>query len=148
MLGSCCMNSAQLPPSQSVRCVSAVLLNSHLMSPWYLEIITCSRVRRAPAASDCRLGVVTQWRRYAVHTMTSYDTPDRFGQELVHVKLVKADPDSQLSLPSLGQHRPVLLQYCNRKQCHSQFIKPYLRQFCLFYSFLHDHQSLSFFVSR
>ena len=65
MLGSCCMNSAQLPPSQSVRCVSAVLLNSHLMSPWYLgdnylqrsTVGACS-IRLQPGSRDA----VTQIR--------------------------------------------------------------------------------------
>ena len=132
--------------------VSALCLCCTLKLTFNVPMILGDNYLQQSTAGACSIrlqtGVVTQWRRYAVHTMTSYDTPDRFGQELVHVKLVKADPDSQLSLPSLGQHRPVLLQYCNRKQCHSQFIKPYLRQFCLFYSFLHDHQSLSFFVSR
>ena len=121
------MNPTQLPQSKSVCCIYlCCTLNSHLMSKWFLAwgIITCStkysrRLQHQTAADK----TVTQIRRYAAHTMACH-TPDRFGQELVHVKLVQI---LILSLPSLGQHRAVLLQYWDRKHCHSQSIKPYLR---------------------
>lgn len=132
------MNPTQLPQSKSVCCIYlCCTLNSHLMSKWFLAwgIITCStkysrRLQHQTAADK----TVTQIRRYAAHTMACH-TPDRFGQELVHVKLVQI---LILSLPSLGQHRAVLLQYWDRKHCQSQSIKPYLCQFYLFYNFLND----------